>query len=77
MAQRQLLLGPMAAEQAARLFRALAPRPISRLELGCDDPAALKRELGALFHALGGLEAPQHPHPNPKPNPNPNPNPNL
>ena len=56
MAQRQLLLGPMAAEQAARLFRALAPRPITRLELGCDDPAALKRELGALFHALGGLE---------------------
>ena len=36
-------------KQAARLFRALAPRPISRLELCCDEPAALKRELGALF----------------------------
>ena len=73
-AQRQLLLGPMAAEQArpspfsrlltltlttdpnpnqaARLFRALAPRPISRLELCCDEPAALKRELGALLAEL-------------------------
>ena len=35
--------------KAARLFRALAPRPITRLELCCDEPAALKRELGALF----------------------------
>ena len=38
--------------QAARLFRALAPRPITRLELCCDEPAALKRELGALFAEL-------------------------
>ena len=73
--------------KAARLFRALAPRPITRLELCCDEPAALKRELGALFTeqtltltlpltptlspTLALALALAYPKPNPSPSPNP------
>ena len=56
-AQRQLPLAPMAPTEAARLFRALAPRPISRREVGCDEPAKLKAEL----HRLGALLVERHP----------------
>ena len=43
----------MPSREAARLFKALAPRPITRGELGCDNPAELKRELQRLIGELG------------------------
>ena len=53
-AQRQLLLAPMASPEAAKLFRTLAPRPVTRHEVGCDNPSSLKHELGRLMGLLGG-----------------------
>ena len=44
-ATRQIALAPIPSREAGRLFKALAPRPITRNELGCDDPGELKREL--------------------------------
>ena len=52
-ATRQVALSPMGAREAARLFKALAPRPITRSELGCDDPSELKTELQRLIDELG------------------------
>ena len=52
---------PLAAPDAARLFKALSPRPLPRGEVGCDDPKLLRDELRALVDALAprlpGLEA--------------------
>ena len=59
-ASRQVVLGPMPPKDAGRLFKALAPRPISRSEVGCDDPRELKAELtrliGELAHEIPQLE---------------------
>lgn len=52
-ATRQIALASMPSREAARLFKALAPRPITRGELGCDNPAELKRELQRLIGELG------------------------
>ena len=42
----------MPAAEAAKLFKALAPRPLSRAELGCDDPANLRVEITRLVNEL-------------------------
>ena len=56
---RQVVLGSMPARGAGKLFKALAPRPISRAEVGCGDPRELKAEHAcstiAQDRAPGGL----------------------
>ena len=60
-ATRQIGLSPLPAREAARLFRSLCPRPITRAELRCDDPATLKAEMVDLLRELAlklpGLES--------------------
>lgn len=46
-----MTLPPM--RRQAKLFKSLAPRPIKRDEVGCDDPEHLKQELKKLFDQLG------------------------
>ena len=52
-ATRQIVLSPLPGREAARLFKALCPRPISRAEIHCDEPAMLRAELTGLMRDLG------------------------
>ncbi|KAL1528637.1 hypothetical protein AB1Y20_009975, partial [Prymnesium parvum] len=55
--QRQVLLNPMPADEAGRLLRSLAPRPITRAEVGCDDKQNLRDEMQKLLNHFGSRVA--------------------